>query len=192
MKPSTMERLEKAINSYKGGDYYFLQEMKKEGIIYFDDDKIDNFALKWIEIYSKYDSANISLFFNDAMRLDEWLLQRGESTTSTREARQSGPLRDGLRFLLAMYCLECLGMASVIKDGKKRNIKTRNISREKTTVFDKIVIAIKEKEKLKTPPPEPLPQDIQADIHLMAMTILEKLQPVLLNAIYTELMEHKK
>ena len=34
--------------------------------------------------------------------------------------------------------------------------------------------------------------DLQGDIHLMAMTILEKLQPVLLNAIYTELMEHKK
>ena len=43
-----------------------------------------------------------------------------------------------------------------------------------------------------TPTPAPPPQDIQADIHLMAMTILEKLQPVLLNAIYTELMEHKK
>ena len=36
------------------------------------------------------------------------------------------------------------------------------------------------------------PPDIHGDIHLMAMTILEKLQPVLLNAIYTELMEHKK
>ena len=44
-----------------------------------------------------------------------------------------------------------------------------------------------------TPSPaiEP-PPDIHGDIHLMAMTILEKLQPVLLNAIYTELMEHKK
>lgn len=41
-------------------------------------------------------------------------------------------------------------------------------------------------------PLEPIPQDLQGDIHLMAMTILEKLQPVLLNAIYTELMEHKK
>ena len=36
------------------------------------------------------------------------------------------------------------------------------------------------------------PPDIHGDIHLMAMTILEKLQPVLLNAIYTELMEHQK
>lgn len=44
----------------------------------------------------------------------------------------------------------------------------------------------------KTPELAPPPQDLQADIHLMAMTILEKLQPVLLNAIYTELMEHKK
>ena len=42
------------------------------------------------------------------------------------------------------------------------------------------------------PAPAPIPQDIQGDIHLMAMTILEKLQPVLLNAIYTELMEHQK
>lgn len=41
------------------------------------------------------------------------------------------------------------------------------------------------------PAPSPQP-DIHGDIHLMAMTILEKLQPVLLNAIYTELMEHKK
>ena len=47
-------------------------------------------------------------------------------------------------------------------------------------------------EKTKEKTPAPIPQDIQGDIHLMAMTILEKLQPVLLNAIYTELMEHKK
>jgi hypothetical protein len=39
---------------------------------------------------------------------------------------------------------------------------------------------------------EKLTKCLQGDIHLMAMTILEKLQPVLLNAIYTELMEHKK
>ena len=50
-----------------------------------------------------------------------------------------------------------------------------------------------EQSQIDTPSPQPEPPlDIQGDIHLMAMTILEKLQPVLLNAIYTELMEHQK
>lgn len=67
-------------------------------------------------------------------------------------------------------------------DCEKYIVKEKEI---KNSIFDK-------KEKSQAPTPEPPPQDIQADIHLMAMTILEKLQPVLLNAIYTELMEHKK
>ena len=50
-----------------------------------------------------------------------------------------------------------------------------------------------EQSQIDTPSPQPEPPpDIHGDIHLMAMTILEKLQPVLLNAIYTELMEHQK
>ena len=97
-----MERFKKAINAAKGGDYYFLREMKKEGMIDFDD------THKGID--------DLIVFGNK--------------------------------------------LFSFMKES--------------------------------TPAPAPIPQDLQGDIHLMAMTILEKLQPVLLNAIYTELMEHKK
>lgn len=192
MKPSTMERLKKAINSYKGGDYYFLQEMKKEGIIYFDDNNIEEFINSLNDLYQTYSIENVQFFFNDAMRLDDWLLQRGEATTSTRDARQRSPLRD--EFDHALRMLELLGLATVIKDGRKRLIQLINTGRKPKTTFDKFVLAINEKENLKKHRVEAQeqPPDIHGDIHLIAMTILEKLQPVLLNAIYTELMEHQK
>lgn len=194
MTISTIERLKKAINSSKGGDYYFLKEMRKEGIIYFDDNNIEEFINSLNDLYQTYSIENVQFFFNDAMRLDEWLLQRGEATTSTRDAQQRGPLREEFNYSAALHMLELLGLATVIKDGRKRLIQLINTGRKPKTTFDKFVSAINEKENLKKHrigAPEP-PPDIRADIHLMAMTILEKLQPVLLNAIYTELMEHKK
>lgn len=59
----------------------------------------------------------------DAMRLDEWLLQRGEPTTSTREAQRMGPLRDKRRMDAALTELAELGRVRLVKDGKRKLIE---------------------------------------------------------------------
>lgn len=59
----------------------------------------------------------------DAIRLDEWLLQRGEATTSTREAQQRGPLRDRKKLDAALMELAELGRVRLVKDGKRKLIE---------------------------------------------------------------------
>lgn len=58
----------------------------------------------------------------DAMRLDAWLLQRGEGTTSTREA-QRGALRDKARLDSALNELQELGRVRVTTHGKRKLIE---------------------------------------------------------------------
>lgn len=59
----------------------------------------------------------------DAMRLDAWLLQRGEGTTSTREAQQLGPVRDKGRLDSALNELQELGRVRVTTHGRRKMIE---------------------------------------------------------------------
>ena len=59
----------------------------------------------------------------DAIRLDEWLLQCGEGTTSTREAQRMGPLRDKTRLDAALEELKELGRVRITTHGKRRLIE---------------------------------------------------------------------